>query len=314
MILEEMASFLGERIKKQSPSGTHASYLKKEISEAAKQHINLNYNWNELNVDSTLSVTSATLEYLLALDFGRMNSMWHKEDSVVSDIPKLTKKYFKGNDLSTTLTGTAQKFYINRQSGVTGTISSASVVTLQSTESSDTNIDIRIYGMVNGLPTYETVTTHSSNGTTASSGSKSFSEIYYVTKSKTSSGEITVSVVPDEIVVIPSGFLTTNMRYTYIKLYPIPDADITVYYNYKRKQFDISDNNDSHILSDAHDNAILKLAEYNIYKNLQVLKDYKSISSDLKKNEPVNSSNNIIQNLYSMNKLPWFNREDIYVS
>lgn len=294
-IVEDFLFILEKRVKKEGESSDHEQYLISELDIAIRQHTNVAYNWDELWVEDSFEGTEDNSEFLAGNDIETIKYMWFKVNQEVAPIYMPTKNAFYQKYMSTTSTGQPELGIISKVTNSYGTITTPRVLTISSSSSSDTSINVRIYGTVNDLPAYETITTDASDGTVSSSGSKAFSEVFSIVKLSTSVGEITVSSVPTELVVIPAEKLALEQRFSYIKLYPILDQDMTIYFLKKRKQYVISSRNDFSILSNTHDNAILKLAEYNIYKNAGVLKEYNRLLNDLIAQEPFNNRELLIE-------------------
>ena len=296
--ISELLFILEERTKKTSDSSAHKVYLRSELDLAIRYHTNISYNWNELYVESSLSGTEDGNEFLAGSDIDSIQYIWHELNNKKAPIELVNKDIFYQKYLSTTSTDDPVIAIISKISPIYNSITTPRVLTISSSNSADVNIPVRIYGLVNGSPAYETITTNSSNGTTSASGSKAFSDIYSIAKNGETTGEITIYSVPTTLAVLPSGVLSAEVRYTYLKFYPILAQDMTIYFLKKRKQYKINMDNDFMILSDNHDDAILKLAEYNIYKNNSMLKDYKRLRKDLIYQEPFFGQNNPLQNSF----------------
>ena len=96
---------------------------------------------------------------------------------------------------------------------------SASVITVSSSSTSDVAQQVRINGIVAGEEDSELFTL---NGTTAVVGTKSFTEVFTVAKGDTTEGNVTVTAAAVTITTIPAKAL--SKQYQPIILYPIPSA------------------------------------------------------------------------------------------
>ena len=138
----------------------------------------------------------------------------------------------------------------------------ASVMRVSSTSSSDTSIAITVFGVVSGYPDYEIITTNASNGTTAVSGSKSFSSVERVVKASSSIGRITVDAnsAADTIAVLPVGDTTGGILYSKVQLWPLPDGVYPINVNYYKDPWRLVNDADIHELGQEFDEAIILLA------------------------------------------------------
>jgi hypothetical protein len=138
----------------------------------------------------------------------------------------------------------------------------ASVIRVASSASGDTSIAITVFGVVSGYPDYEIITTNASNGTTAVSGSKSFSSVERVVKASTSTGRITVDANSgaDIVAVIPVGDTTGGILYSKVQLWPLPDGVYPINVNYYKDPWRLVNDSDIHELGQEFDEAIILLA------------------------------------------------------
>ena len=137
-----------------------------------------------------------------------------------------------------------------------------SVVRIASSSSSDINISITIFGVVSGYPDYEIIMTNASDGTTAVSGSKTFSSIERVSKSATSVGRITVDAnsAADTIAVLPVGDTTGGVLYSKCQLWPLPDGIYPINVQYYKDPYRLVNDNDIHEMGQQFDEAIILLS------------------------------------------------------
>lgn len=109
--------------------------------------------------------------------------------------------------------------------GVDTQPSSASIITLVSSDGTDTTQKVLVKGLVGGYLDYEQV---SLNGTTSAVTSKSFSAVYALTKSDTTAGYVTAT---SNAGVVTNGVLAPQdktLRLRKIRLYPIPSSTLTI--------------------------------------------------------------------------------------
>ena len=136
-----------------------------------------------------------------------------------------------------------------------------SVLRVFSSSSSDTSKGITVFGTVGGFPDSETITTNSSDGTTAVSGSKSFTEVERVTKDSTTVGRITVDAnsANTTIATLPTGDTTGSVQYLKVQVFPFPTRVFPVNVLYYKDPWRLVGNNDIHELGHQFDEAIIDL-------------------------------------------------------
>lgn len=132
-------------------------------------------------------------DYTLPIQIGHSCFLWHRKygmPKVMDYVPAFD--FYKAGvlDILTNIPVTYRMW------GVDAAIQqpiAASTMTIASSVSTDTNIAVTVFGTVNGYPDYEIITTNASNGTTAVSGSKSFTFIERIVKNQATTGLITVT-------------------------------------------------------------------------------------------------------------------------
>lgn len=280
---------LAQRINKQSASGSFNSDLRSEISLACQKHANTSYRWSELYQKDTLPLVATQSEYVIPTynNIDSIIQLWHEENSQINPIQIVSHRKFNSSGLSTTQTETYPECaIIEQRTGVYTQPTAASTLTVSSSSALDIGISTRVYGIVNGFNDSETITTHATDGTLGVSGTKQFTKVYGWVKASTTIGVLTLSAVPTTIAQIPTGEQTLESRYFSIKFWPIPSSVVNVYYYYKRKQYQLIDDNDFSILSDDHDNAILLLAEYFVTREPKTMALYEATLKELIAKEP----------------------------
>lgn len=304
MRLADYRQIIEQRINKQSNTSTFKGDINDEIVNALQWHANQVYPWNELRQLDSFSTVINQYEYYLpsSNDIDKIINIFHKQYEAYTDIEVVNHRKFFGSMLSTTGTRSEPLFAIIEQKvGVYTQPSTASTLTVYSSSTSDTTQQVRIHGIVNNQPDFETIDL---NGTTAANGTKSFSKVYGFCKTGATVGYVTLEATPTTLGLIPAGKTTLECKYSSIKLYPIPSSEITIYFYYKRKQYKLYDDNDFSILSDDHDNAILLLAEYLILREPKTMALYEAALKELiAKEEAVMDEPAIIESRFSSNFL-----------
>lgn len=135
----------------------------------------------------------------------------------------------------------------------------ASVIRVVSSSASDTSKSITVFGIVSGYPDYEIIVT---NGTSAVSGSKSFTSVERVSKAASTVGRITVDANSgaDVIAVLPVGLTTLGIFYPKVQLYPLPDGIYPINVSYYKDPWGLVNDGDIHEFGQEFDEAIILLA------------------------------------------------------
>lgn len=138
----------------------------------------------------------------------------------------------------------------------------ASTITVASSASGDTSIDITIFGIVSGLPDFETIATNASNGTTSVTGSKSFTTVERIVKGASTVGRITVTGNSGNTTVatIPVGDITAGIKFSKVQIYPLPNTVFNMNVHYYKQPYRLVNDQDVHELGQAFDEAIILLA------------------------------------------------------
>ncbi len=188
--------------------------------------------------------------------------LWHNAYGYPMMLDYITDQDFRSYGVQDTQTGKPSTYRMWGENMVITQPVTASVMRVTSSSTSDTSIPVTVFGTVSGYPDYEIITTNASDGTTAVSGSKSFSSVERVSKGATSVGRITVDAnsAADTIAVIPVGDTTGGIMYSKCQLWPLPDAVFPINVQYYKDPFRLVNDNDIHEMGQEFDEAIILLA------------------------------------------------------
>ena len=223
----------------------------------------------ELTLDQAYDGTTATdatysilpqQEYTLPIQADHQSLLWHEENGSPKQLEYITQQGQLQSSLYDDITGTPYCYTAWNESDVLIQLRQASIVSIVSSSASDTVPTVTVYGTVSGYPDYETITV---TGTTAADGSKSFSSVERIVASATARvGRITVSgnSGDDVLGVLPVGNTTREVKYSKVKLYPLPDSAFQFYVQYYKTPYMLVNDADIHELGDAFDSAIINLA------------------------------------------------------
>lgn len=171
----------------------------------------------------TFPTVASTEDYVLPKLVGET----YKIKSSVSpyDITVVSEDLFDKNVPNPTSVGNPTFARLFEMVGVETQPTSAAPLTVVSTSVSDTTQIVLVKGLVGGQVDYEEFTL---NGTTQVTGSKSFSDIYAVSKSDTTIGRVSVL---SNGATITNATLATEEKVIHmrkIRLYPIPSSIMTI--------------------------------------------------------------------------------------
>ena len=201
-------------------------------------------------------------EYNLPIQAGRVAFLWHEDFGypyVLKYVPDFT---FYSTSATIPIADTPTHYRMWGEDMVIDQPRAASVMRITSSASADTSIDIVVFGTVSGYPDFETITTNGSNGTTAVSGSKSFTKIERIVKGATSTGRITVDCnsANTTVAVLPVGDSTGTIQYQKIQIYPLPTRTFNINVEYYKDPWRLVNSNDVHELGYQFDEALICLA------------------------------------------------------
>lgn len=257
------ATFLTDNIKvgrriKFGTSGTY--YTIRTITSETAGTIDINY-------DGTTSTTTSysilpTEEYNLPIQAGHRMFMWHRSYGYPYKMEYVTDQDFRGSGVIDTNISTPVCYRMWGEDMIIEQPLAASVMRITSSSSSDTSIPITVFGTVSGYPDYEIITTNASNGTTAVSGSKSFTAVERVIKGSSSVGRITVDCnsANTTVAVLPVGDTTGGIMYRKVQLWPLPDAVFDINVQYYKDPYRLVNDADIHELGQEFDEAIILLS------------------------------------------------------
>ena len=202
------------------------------------------------------------VEYNLPIQSGHRMFMWHREWGTPSKLEYIPDQDFYGTGQDDLSTGIPTHYRMWGADMVSEQLREASVLRITSSDSDDTNIGITVFGTVSGYPDYEVITTNSGNGTTAVSGSKSFTSVERVVKNGSTEGRITVDAnsANTTVAVLPVGDTTGGIVYRKIQLWQIPTSAFEVNVQYYKDPYRLVNDGDVHELGQEFDEAIILLS------------------------------------------------------
>ncbi len=249
---------IGRRIKFQ---GDSTVYTIKTITGETALTIDQVYTGSTISGTGTYSILGQE-EYNLPIQTSHKVFLWHEAFGNPLMLDYITDQDFFGFGIDNTNESTPVGYRMWREDMVDEQLLEASTITISSSVSGDTNIDVTIFGVVSNFPDFETITTNSSNGTTTVTGSKSFSSVSRVVKAASTTGRITVTAnsANATVAVLPVGDTTAGIQFSKIQLYPLPNAIITMNVEYYEEPYRLVNDGDVTTLGQEFDEAIILLA------------------------------------------------------
>lgn len=218
--------------------------------------------WRQLRRKSTITTTASREEYNLPIQASHRSFLWHEIDGFPQKMEYVTDQEFYGSGVDLAQTGTPVAYRMWGENMVITQPTSASVVTIASSSSTDTSKTVTVFGTVSGYPDYEIITTDASNGTTSSAGSKSFSAIERIVKSDSTTGRITATSNSGAVTVavLPVGDTTSGILYKKIQVWPLPQGTETINVQYYKDVYRLVNDGDVHELGQDFDEALILLS------------------------------------------------------
>jgi hypothetical protein len=243
-----------------------------KVSQSATYYyINTITGASSLTVDRNIYVSTSTggtyeilpqEEYTLPIQAGHRIFLWHEGFGYPFRMNYVTDTDFYQHGVYLTVKYIPTHYRMWGEDMTLMQPRQSSVMTISSSDSSDTSIPVTVFGTVSGYPDYEVINTNASNATTAVSGSKVFSTVERITKYGTTVGRITITAnsAQDTINVLPIGDTTSGPLYRKIQVYPLPNQVFPIYVQYYKYPYRLVSDGDVHELGEDFDEAIILLA------------------------------------------------------
>lgn len=197
--------------------------------------------------------------YTLPIQTGRPAILWHEEFGYPMAMDYITDRQFFENELDFGTSDVPTHYRMWGEDWVLNQPKAASVMRITSSSASDTDVNVTIFGTVSGYPDFETI---NSNGTSAVSGTKSFTTVERVVKDSTSVGRITVDAdgASTTIAVLPVGDTTAGIMYKKVQLWPPPQSTYNVNVWYYKDPYRLVNDNDVCELGQDFDELLIVMA------------------------------------------------------
>ena len=259
---------IGRRI---SLQGSSKLFTIKTITGETTLTIDINYDGTTISGTGTYSILGQG-EYNLPIQSGHRMFLWHEDYGYPYQMTYMTEMDFINTIGNSENEATPEIYRMWGEDYVISQPKQAGTLTISSSDSTDTNIAVNVFGTVSGYPDFETITTNASNGTTSVTGSKSFTTIERVIKASSSTGRITMTAdsASTTVAVLPVGDTTAGIQYKKVQIYPLPTNTFPINVQYYKDPYRLVNDNDVHELGQEFDEAIIMLCVAKIkYENGQ---------------------------------------------
>jgi len=206
----------------------------------------VNHLWSFLRRKGTITTVASTSDYLLSRDVDRVAVV--RQTASPSIIERVTDENFFDfiPDPTQGGTGNPRVYRMWDTHGVTtelGTADTIDIVSDSASDDGDSELTVTVWGYdANGLKISES---YEINGTTTVSGSKTFSaNEVYVSKSKDTTGIITVTENSGGTTLVALAPEDSGVLGKVMTLYPTPGSAITVSYQYYSRMRELKNDGD----------------------------------------------------------------------
>jgi len=201
-------------------------------------------------------------EYNLPVQCSHRAFLWHTEWGYPYQMRFVSDQQFYGSGFDDQIEQIPTHYRMWGEDMVLTQPKQASVVTVSSSVTADTNIAVTVFGTVSGYPDFEIITTNASDGTTAVAGSKAFSNIDRISKGSSSTGRITATSdsANTTLSVLPVGDTTVGIINRKVQLYPLPNTVFPMNVYFYKEPYRLVNEGDIHEMGQEFDEAIILLA------------------------------------------------------
>jgi hypothetical protein len=227
----------------------------------------LQHNWSWLRRKHDITTVSGTTDYVLPRDVDRIAIV--RQETTPAKLRQVSDRRFYLYDAKRDESGTPVVYRLWEVSGVSTKLATADtidVVSSSSSDGSDTELAVTVWGYVSGIIRNET---YALNGTTEVTGSLTFqADDIFVSKQKDTTGIITVTENSGGDTLVVLSPTDRNPLFKVMSLYPIPDAAITVNLEYYTRIRELTNDSDVPQFDSKWHHAVTKGVLAKIYQHL----------------------------------------------
>lgn len=197
-------------------------------------------------------------EYNLPVQVDHRAFLWHEDFGYPCRMFYVPDQTFFDTQVSLTDKNTPTHYRMWGENTVQLQIPSAANLAFISSNSSDTNVKVTVFGNVSGYPQSETITV---NGTYTNS-TLLFDSVERVSKDSLSYGRITVTSTLGNytIAVLPAGDTTDTIKFSKVQIFGLPTRAFDIKVHYYKDPYRLVNDNDVHELGQEFDEAIILLS------------------------------------------------------
>lgn len=197
-------------------------------------------------------------EYNLPIQVDHRAFLWHEDFGYPFLMNYLPEQTFIGSGSEIVEEDTPTHYRMWGENTVMAQPPTATPLSIISTSSStsDTTVQISIFGKSAGYPYSESVTVR---GLTNTNSTVEFESIERVSKDATTNGRISITSSRGSytIAVLPAGDTTATIKYSKVQLYPLPTRNFNINVCYYKDPYRLVNDDDIHELGQEFDEAII---------------------------------------------------------
>lgn len=206
----------------------------------------VNHLWSWLRRKTTFTTTASTADYVLPRDVDKVAIVTQRDTPI--KLTQVTDEQFLENvpDPTDLSSANPRLYTLWESSGVSTELAVADtvdVVSSSTSDANDTDMTVTVWGYVGGIIDSESYTL---NGTTTVSGSKTFqAREVFVSKSKATTGTITVTENSGGTTLTTLGPEERNPIFKVMTLIPTPSSTITMYVQFYTRIRELTNDGDT---------------------------------------------------------------------
>ena len=198
-------------------------------------------------------------EYNLPIQVDQRSFLWHEDFGYPYRMHYIPDQDFFDNVSSLTEKNTPTHYKMWGENTVLAQVPTSTPLVITSSDNTDTNTQITIFGISAGYPNSASVTL---TGTSNSITTIEFDNVERISKDSSTNGRVTVTSSRGSYVVavLPAGDTTSTVKYSKVQLHPLPNRAFPINVYYYKDPYRLVNDDDVHELGQDFDEAIILLA------------------------------------------------------
>lgn len=225
------------------------------------------------NIDKTYNSASITAgsysilgqeNYTLPVQCSHRMFMWHREYGYPYKMGYVTSQDFKDKGIIDTTEAIPTHYRMwGEDMTIREMITESNIVCSSTNTTSDTAVNVSIFGTVAGYPDSEVIALDGTDATDEVFSAKVYSSIERISKDASTTGRVIVTgsgingTINYTLGVIPTGDTTAGVLYKKIRLYPLPNTTFPLHIWYYKDPYRLVGDGDIHELGQEFDEAII---------------------------------------------------------